>query len=140
MSERVSNESNVKYPLWCWVKFKQGICPPKHRGEPVSGFDVKITFRKPEKDVFVTDFRRYSFLLNNLYIPNNKKDKENFDKKLSKYHVTKEDLKAFVRLDKFKTHRTDKEFLDICSEIRKSFNKCITKDSDVLQGCIWRTN
>lgn len=26
----------------------------------------------------------------------------------------------------------------MCSIIRKSFDKCICEDSDVLQGCIWR--
>ena len=28
----------------------------------------------------------------------------------------------------------------ICEEIKSSFDKCITKDSDILQGCIWRIN
>lgn len=30
MNKNIPNENNVKYPLWCWVKFKSGICPPKH--------------------------------------------------------------------------------------------------------------
>ena len=25
-------------------------------------------------------------------------------------------------------------------EIRKSFDRCITENSDVLQGCVWRIN
>lgn len=140
MNKTIPNENNVKYPLWCWVKFKNGICPPKHKGEPVEGFDVKITFKKDEKDVFITDFRRYSFLLNNTYIPSNKKDKEDFDELLKKYNITTDDLKAYVRVDKFKTHRMDKDYLKICEKIRKSFDRCITKNSDVLQGCIWRIN
>lgn len=139
MNESIKNNTaNSQYPLWCWVKFKNSICPPKHKGEPVLGFDVKITFHKPEKDVFITDFRRYSFLLNNMYIPDSQKDKILFEEKLKKYHVTKEDLKAFVRPDKFKNHRIDREYLDICKEIEKSFDKCITCESDVLQGCVWR--
>lgn len=140
MNENISNDNNTKYPLWCWVKFKNGICPPKHKGEPVAGFDVKITFKKDKKDVFITDFRRYSFLLNNIFIPNNKSEKEGFDKLLKKHNITNDDLKAYVRPDKFKTHRTDKEYLNICEKIRKSFDKCITTNSDVLQGCIWRIN
>ena len=28
----------------------------------------------------------------------------------------------------------------MCKEIEKSFDKCITNDSDVLQGCVWRIN
>ena len=36
--------------------------------------------------------------------------------------------------------RTDDDFIKICKEIEKSFKRCITKDSDVLQGCVWRIN
>ena len=112
----------------------------KEKGNPVSGFDVKITFNKDEKEVFITDFRRYSFLLNNVYIPNSLKEKEEFDKKLKKYNITNDDLKAFVRKDKYKESRKDQDFLNICGEIKDTFKRCITKDSDILQGCIWRIN
>jgi len=139
-NSQIDNPKNIKYPLWCWVKCKNSICPPKHKGTPIPGFDVKITFHKEERNVFITDYRRYSFLLNNLYIPDNLKDKEQFDAKLKKYNITKEELKAYVRQDKYNTHRTDKEYLNICKEIRNSFDKCITKQSDVLQGCIWYIN
>lgn len=138
MNEHIVNEYKVKYPLWCWVKFKNGICPPKHKGEPVDGFDVKITFHKEEKDIFITDFRRYSFLLNNMYIPSDEKDRINFLNILKKYNISEEELKAYVRPDKYLTHRTDKEYLNVCKIVNKSFDKCITTDSDVLQGCIWR--
>lgn len=139
MNKMIPNDKS-KYPIWCWVKFKNSICPPKHKGEPVKGFDVKITFNKQKKDVFITDFRRYSFLLNNTYIPDTLKDKELFDKTLEEKNITKDDLKAYVRPDKFDHHREDKDFLDICQKIRQSFDKCITTDSDVLQGCVWRIN
>lgn len=140
MNARVKNNTEAKYPIWCWVKCYNNICPPKHKGEPVEGFDVKITFTKPEEDVFITDYIRYSFLLNNTYIPDSLADKEKFDKELIKYSITEEDLKAFVRLDQFDRHRTDEEFLNICQKIRKSFDKCITTDSAILQGCVWRIN
>ena len=140
MNNEIDNPLNTRYPLWCWVKCYNGICPPKKKGKPVQGFDVKITFNKNKEDVFVTDFRRYSFLLNNLYIPVTKKDKELFDNKLVKNNITKEELLAFVRKDKFKSCRTDEIYISICQEIRKSFDRCITYDSDILQGCIWRIN
>lgn len=140
MSDRIKKPNHIKYPLWCWVRCYNNICPPKHKGEPVEGFDVKITFRKPKEEVFITDFRRYSFLLKNNYIPSNLKDKEEFDEKLKKYHITLEELQAFVRRDKYKEHRIDKEYLQICEEIRNSFERCITEDSDILQGCVWRIN
>ena len=55
MNERIPNTNNVDYPLWCWVKCYNGIYPPKKKGKRVEGFDVKITFNKNEKDVFITD-------------------------------------------------------------------------------------
>ena len=140
MNQSIENKYKVKYPIWCWVKCYNNICPPKHKGEPVEGFDVKITFHKNKKDIFITDFRRYSFLLSNTYIPLSLKDKEQFDNKLLSYNITSDDLKAFVRKDKFDFHRTDKAFLQICDEIRESFDRCITTNSDILQGCIWRIN
>lgn len=140
MNKNVNNNDNIKYPIWCWVKCYDGICPPVVKGKRVEGFDVKITFNKNEKDVFITDYRRYSFLLKNLYISDSIEDKLKFDKKLEENNISLEDLKAFVRKDIYNSHRTDKEFLDICKEIEKSFSKCITTDSDVLQGCIWKIN
>ena len=140
MNKYIPNKYDSSYPIWCWVKCYNGICPPKINGTKIEGYDVKITFFKDEKDVFITDFRRYSFLLNNTYIPDSIKDKKGFDAKLNKYNITTDELKAFVRHDKYKTYRTDSDFLEICNEIKKSFDKCITKDSDVLQGCVWRIN
>ena len=140
MNKNVNNNDNIKYPSWCWVKCYDGICPPVVKGKRVEGFDVKITFNKNEKDVFITDYRRYSFLLKNLYISDSIEDKLKFDKKLEENNISLEDLKAFVRKDIYNSHRTDKEFLEICKEIEKSFSKCITNDSDVLQGCVWKIN
>ena len=140
MNEKVLNSNEVDFPIWCWIKCYNGICPPKKKGKRVDHFDVKITFNKDENDVFITDYRRYSFLLNNIYIPNTLNEKEEFDKKLKKYNITKEDLKAYVRKDKYKECRSDEGFINICKEIEKTFDRCITKDSDVLQGCVWKIN
>ena len=35
MNEIIPNTNNVKYPVWCWVKYKNQNCPPKRKGEPV---------------------------------------------------------------------------------------------------------
>ena len=140
MNVHVPNEHKTKFPLWCWVRFKNGICPPKRKGEPVKGFDVKITFEKAREDVFITDYRRYSFLLNNIYIPDSKLDKELFEKTLEMKKITTDELRAVVRPDKYTSKRTDIDFLYVCEKIRNSFDKCICEDSDVLQGCVWRIN
>lgn len=137
MNQYIPNKMKVRYPLWCWVKCYNSICPPKHKGEAVKEFQVKIVFRKKENEVFITDFRRYSFLLNNVYIPNTLKEKEEFDRKLRKLGITQEDLKKFVRTDKYEDCRTDENFLKICKEIRDTFDRCITTNSNVLQGCVW---
>lgn len=138
MNSQLKCESNIKYPIWCWVKCYNGICPSKVKGEPVADFKVKITFNKKEEEVFITDFRRYSFLLNNMFIPNSMEEKEAFDKELEKYNITKEDLKKYVRPDKYKSHRVDEDYIRICNKINKSFDRCITKDSNILQGCVWK--
>ena len=140
MNQSIKNEFKAEYPIWCWVKCYNNICPKKRKGNPIKGFDVKITFNKDKKDVFITDFRRYSFLLNNMYIPSNIDEKNKFDNLLKEKNITHEELKAYVRPDKYDKHRTDKEYLEICQLIRQSFDKCITTESDVLQGCIWRLN
>lgn len=140
MNSVVVNQYNTSYPIWCWVKCYNGIVPAKRKGKKIENFDVKIIFHKESKDVFITDFVRYSFLLNNIYIPDALNDKINFDNKLNKYNITKEELKAYVRHDKYDSHRNDVDFLNICREIRDSFDKCITQDSDILQGCVWRIN
>ena len=53
------------------------------------------------------------------------------------YSITEEELKAYSRKDKYMNHRTDENFLNICNKIENSFDKCITKNSNVLQGCVW---
>lgn len=138
MNHYIKNNTNSKYPIWCWVRCYRGICPPKHKGQPLKGFDVKITFNVDESEVFITDFRRYSFLLNNTYIPDSLSDKEEFENKLIKYGIIQDELKAYMRPDKYFGYRKDKEYLEMCKIIRKSFDKCITTESDVLQGCVWK--
>lgn len=112
MNLYLNNENNVKYPIWCWVKCYNLICPKKVKGSSNGETIVKITFYKDEKDVFITDYIRYSFILNNIYIPKDLEDKEEFDKL---------------------NHKDNEKIL-------KSFDRCITKESDILQGCVWRIN
>lgn len=109
MEKQVEKKNKTMYPIWCWVKCYNFICPPKWKGKRVEGFDVKITFNKDVSDVFVTDFKRYSFVLNNKYIPSSRED----------------------YLNSLKVFKTEDEIYD-------SFKRCITNDSDILQGCVWR--
>ena len=138
MNEKIENKYNTKYPLWCWVKCYNNICPSKHKGNKVEGFDVKITFNKNIEDVFITDFRRYSFLLNNQFIPNSLKELKEYKEELEKNNITNQQLLNYIRNKE--NVRFDKEFISMCKKIKKSFDRCITVDSDILQGCIWRIN
>lgn len=133
-----NTEGSATYPLWCWVKCNNGICPPKRKGESVPSFEVKITFNKKEEEVFITDFKRYSFLLSNMYIPINYDDKISFDNELKSNNILLEELKAVARPDKFSKVRKDDLFLKTCEKIQKSFDRCITTDAKILQGCVWR--
>ena len=65
-------------------------------------------------------------------------EKEQFEKETKKYKIRQEELVAVSRRDKDIQCRTDKAFIDICKKIRRSFDRCITEDSDILQGCVWR--
>ena len=132
----IDNKYNTKYPLWCWVKCYNSICPSKHKGKKVNGFDVKITFNKDIKDVFTTDFRRYSFLLNNQFIPNNISELNKYREELIKYNITDKELLDYIRNKD--NVRSDSDFINMCKKIEDSFDRCITTDSDILQGCIWR--
>ena len=136
MNQSVKNTYNAEYPMWAWAKCYNSICPPKHAGTPIENFQVKITFNKKEEDVFLTDFRRYSFVLHNSYIPISLKDKVRFDNYLKENKITDEELEAYMRPDKYNSFRTDEKYLNICKEI--SFDRCITNDSDIIQACVWR--
>ena len=138
MNEKIVNKYNTKYPLWCWLKCYNNICPPKHKGNKVDGFDVKITFNKDIKDVFITDFRKYSFLLNNKFIPNNLNELNIFNNELKKYNITDKELLDYIRNKD--NVRSDNNFIKMCKKIESSFDRCITTDSEILQGCIWRIN
>ena len=127
MRRQIEAPTGVQYPLWCWVRFKNSICPPRHKGQAKSKPGIRITFTKPPEDVFITDYRRYSFLLNYRYIPESLKDKLQFEEKLGQ-----------IGLEKNAGRQSYGNYPEICREIERSFERCITSDSDVLQGCVWR--
>lgn len=112
---------NIKYPIWCLVKCYDGICPPTVKGKRVEGFDVKITFNKKKEDIFITDYRRYSFLLKNMYIPDGIEDKEKFDNKLKESNISLEDLKAYVRKINILVIEQIKNFLRYVMKFKKVF-------------------
>lgn len=128
MRKQVGSPQGIRYPVWCWVKFKSGICPPRHKGKPEPEAQIKITFSKPREEVFITDYRRYSFLLNHRYIPASLEDKRRFEDKLSRAGLEKDAAAS----------QPYQNYPEIDREIVESFQRCVTTESDVLQGCVWR--
>jgi len=137
----IYNPYNAQYPLWAWVKYGKISCPPKHKTLAFFGDNedmvVKITFEKTDKDVLITDFVKYSFLLTNEYIPSNKFDEEQFNQFMIENNVTSEDLLAYTRRDKYPIFRTDNDFDKVNSMVNHSFKKILELETNFLQGTVW---
>ena len=138
---KMSNAYNAEYPLWAWVKYGGFTSPPKNK---LLGFFpkdedqiVRITFEKDEKDVLVSDYIKYHFLLTNEYLPKTLKDKENFDKLMQSKNVIKEDLLAYIRRDKYSSYRQDEDFNYINEKIQASYKDIFSQDGNFKQGTVW---
>lgn len=128
----------VAFPIWCWVRCRNGICPPRVKGTPVPNFDCKITFHKQSSDVLVMDYAKYSFVLNNQYIPKDKKDYDRWLNLLFMRGITQEDLRAYHRIDKYSSCRSDDLFKLTCREVHDSFDRCLTDLDNIQQGVFWK--
>lgn len=145
MDEKIKDKpKGASYPLWAWVQYGKRQCPPKHKTlgyfAPNEDILVKITFHKNEEELLLTNFNLFSFLLNNRYIPINKKEYLQFEKRLKENNITYDDLKAYMRPDKFLNHRQDKEYMQIIKEIQKSFDLILNPGKDRIQACFWKLN
>ena len=138
LSVYYSSDKESTYPIWCWVKCHNSICPPRVKGTPVPGFDFKITFNKDIPDILVIDYARWSFVLNNQYIPKTKQDYVDFQKNLEMWGVTTEELRAYHRRDKYPTHRTDDIYRRACSAVHASFDRCLSTFGGIQQGVFWK--
>ena len=139
--QNIENKFGVEYPLWAWVKYGAFSCPPKNKLLNFFPKDsdeiVRITFEKDNKDVLVTDYIKYHFLLTNEYLPLSLEDKEYFDSFMARCNVSKEDLLAFIRRDKYESYRTDKTFCMVNKKIQESYIDIFNLDSKYLQGTVW---
>ena len=139
--DKKSNIYNAEYPLWAWVKYGSFVSPPKNK---LLGFFpkedsqvVRITFEKSDNEVLVTDYIKYHFLLTNEYLPKDILDKQKFDIYLEKRGITKEDLLAYVRRDKFDNFRIDEVFNSANKKIQKSYDRIFQTDGKFLQATVW---
>ena len=137
----ISNTYSADYPLWAWVQYGKFTSPPKNK---LLGFFpkeddivVRITFEKRDEDVLVSDYVKYHFLLTNEYLPIDIADKNRFEKDMIDRSVSKEDLMAYVRRDKYDSFRLDDDFNTINSRIRDSHKRIFSPLGEYRQGTVW---
>lgn len=102
--------SGVNYPIWAWYKWEG-----KHkrrdmreagyaeRGEKI----VQLTIEVDDKDVLLSDFELFHYVLNYWYLPIDEKDDENFEREYMDHGFEWKDLKDFnVQTESMKYIRT----------------------------------
>ena len=139
--KHIENPYNAEYPLWAWVKYGKINSPRKNKllgfFAKDEDFIVKITFKKRDVDVLVNDYIKYHFLLTNEYLPKDFKDQQKFNDLMKNKKVSKQDLLAYVRRDKFDKYRTDKNFEYINKKIQKSYDRIFCNLGQYRQGTVW---
>ena len=139
--QHICNPYNARFPVWAWVKYGKHLTPPKNKLLGFFANDeeeiVRITFNKPDSEVLVSDYVKYHFMLTNEYLPKNFEDKLMFDKFLSESGVSKEDLLAYIRRDKYKSFRTDAKFNEVNDKIKNSYNQIFENIGEYSQGTVW---
>ncbi len=139
--QHIENPHKAEFPLWTWVKYGGFVSPPKNKLLGFFAKDedeiVRITFEKPDKDVLVSDYVKYHFLLTNEYLPSGLNDLKAAKKKIQDAGISKEDLLAYVRRDKFDIYRKDRKFEEINQMIRESYKKIFSDLGDFRQGTVW---
>ena len=123
-----------KYPIWAWAKCGASIAPKKKKNR--LGVQqkklVKITFEKPDKDVLLSDYMAYSFILNGRIVPKTKTEYQRFLQKIDQMGISLDDLKGVVRNEK-----SNKKITDLFFEIKKTWTRIFDLKSTVHQACVW---
>ncbi len=139
--QNINNTYNAHYPLWAWAKYGKFASPPKNRLLGFFSKDdeelVRITFEKDASEMLINDYIKYHFLLTNEYLPKSIKDKKAFDQQMQSCNVSKEDLLAYVRRDKYDTYRQDKDFDVINQAIHNSYKDIFNLQTQYLQATVW---
>lgn len=134
MKQKIPSASDEKYPLWAWEKCGGFIAPKKRKNvlhkkqEP----KVKITFFKPDGEVFCSDYMAYSFILSGHIVPRTKKEYTLFLKEMKNLGITLDELKGFVRKEK-----TRAKVKQLFPEIQNTWKRIFDLKSNVHQACIW---
>ena len=130
MKKHIKPGKGESYPLWAWAKCGASISPKKRKNFDGRKQDlVKITFEKPAKEVFLTDYMAYSFILSGHIVPKTKAEYRQF---LQKMDGRLQALKDYVRQDK-----TGKSVAKLFPEIEKTWARILNLKSNVHQACVW---
>ena len=133
MKKKIPPARNEKYPLWVWVKCGSSSAPRKVKNYAGKKQDlVKITFEKPDKEVLLSDYMAYSFILSGHIVPKTKKEYEKFLKMIEKGGISVADLKGVVRQEK-----VSRKVKELFPKIEKTWNRIFVLRSNVYQGCVW---
>ena len=81
MAEKiVPRDESTEYPIWCTVSKKYCLRPIDK--------EVVYELEVPKEEIIYFDGAKWDLVLNNLYIPIDKEDGENFSKEIAKLGVT----------------------------------------------------
>lgn len=136
----INNPYKASYPLWSWYSYGKIPHPRKNTLLPFFDEDnqiVKITFQKDDKDVLLTDFVKYCFMLTNEYLPSSQEDYIYFNNLMKDNKVTKDDLIKYIRRDKYDNYRNDENFNRINNLIQQSYDRVLNISSTYIQATIW---
>lgn len=135
--------ADIKYPIWAWYQWEG---KRKRRDLRCSGYAkrgtplVQIEFEVPVKDILLSDFDVWHYVLNYFYIPENDSDDDAFSNK----HKEACKLNWSVEFE-----NSDPRLLQMLSEIRESWSKVFelekafergfyAKDFQSIQATLWQ--
>lgn len=132
-NKNILPQHQEQYPLWAWAKCGASIAPRKRKNTTGEIQDaVKIIFEKSDKDVLLSDYMAYSFLLSGHIVPRTPQEYKNFLDEMKQQNISLEELKNFVRSQPVKQD-TVKQF----SKIEKTWKRIFNLKSGVYQACVW---
>ena len=134
MKQKIPPSADEKYPLWAWAKCGGFVAPRKRKNllhrkqEP----KVKITFSKPDKEVFRSDYMAYSFILSGQIVPRTQKEYALFLKEMKNLGVALDELKGAARKEKIRS-----KVKQLFPEIQATWPRIFNLKSNVHQACVW---
>lgn len=129
--KKIYPQNGEQYPLWAWRKCGASIGPKRKKNINKETQNlVKITFEKPDKEVLLSDYMAYSFILSGHIVPKNKEEYTCFLTQMKQQNISLEDLKNFVR------HKKTNPCVPI-DKIQKTWERIFNLQSYIHQACIW---